>query len=90
MSPLSAALTATSAVPEPALRAVVRLPYEVVRPYSTCQVVSRPCGLTVPATVAVLPATDEAPPVVARGAVPVVNVLSAPRVVPASLVATRR
>ena len=59
-------------------------------PYSNHQVVERPFGVTVPWSVAVVGAIDEASPVTTTGAELVVNVASLPTAVPASLVATIR
>ncbi len=67
MSPVRAAETATSPVPEPAGCALVAVPYAVVIPYSNAYVVAVPAGLTVPDTVAEDAVIAEVPPVVAVG-----------------------
>jgi hypothetical protein len=62
----------------------------VLVPYSNVQLVERPFGLTLPFSRADVGAIDDAEPVATDGAAVVENVRSAPCVVPASLVATRR
>ena len=57
------------AVPAPAFVPVVLVPYAVVFPYSNCQVVVLPFGLTVPLTFAEVAATVVTGPVIAVGAV---------------------
>jgi hypothetical protein len=62
----------------------------VVVPYSKNHVVARPLAFTVPLSVADVGATELAPPVDACGAAEVARSPSAPRDVPALLVATTR
>ena len=59
-------------------------------PYSKYQFVACPFGVTVPLSLADVSPIELADPVTTVGAVLVENVWSAPRLVPASLVATRR
>src|SRR6266852_2068082 len=84
------AVTVRSLAPEPALFDDVFDPYAVLVPYSKYQVVARPSGFTLPLSVADVGVTAVAGAVTALGSPLVENVASAPRVVPASLVATRR
>jgi hypothetical protein len=62
----------------------------VLVPYSKNHVVARPLGFTVPVSVADVVVTELAAPVVTCGAAEVVSRPSAPRAVPAVLVATTR
>jgi len=62
----------------------------VVVPYSKNHVVVRPFGSTVPSSVADVTVTADAFPVTTTGAEAVVKMPSAPRPVPALLVATTR
>jgi len=55
-------------VPEPALADELCVPYAVLLPYSTCQVVASPLGFTVPATVAEVGETAVTGPVITTGA----------------------
>ncbi len=66
------------------------MPYAAVVPYSKYQLVAWPFGVIVPFRRADVGVTDVAASVVTAGAPNVVNVRSAPRVVPASLDATSR
>lgn len=84
------AATVSVAVPEPAPFEDVRDPYVVLVPYSKNHEVERPFGFSEPPSVADLGPTAAAAPVTAVGGLWVVNVLSAPVTVPASLVATIR
>lgn len=86
----TAAATARVAVPDPAPREDVRDPYAVLVPYSKVHEVERPFGFNEPPSVADVGPTPAAAPVTTVGALWVVNVLSAPVTVPASLVATTR
>jgi hypothetical protein len=62
----------------------------VLVPYSKYQVVASPLGVTLPRSLADLGVTDVAVTVTAVGGPQVENVRSAPRLVPAPLVATSR
>jgi hypothetical protein len=62
----------------------------VLVPYSKYQLVACPFGVTVPLSFADVSPMELADPVTAEGAVVVEKVWSAPRLVPASLLATRR
>jgi hypothetical protein len=68
----------------------VRDPYLVEVPYSKYHEVERPFGLSEPPSVADVGPTDDAAPVATVGGLWVVNALSEPLTVPASLVATSR
>jgi hypothetical protein len=68
----------------------VRDPYFVDVPYSKYHEVERPFGLSEPPSVADVGPTDVAAPVATLGGLCVVNVLSEPVTLPASLVATSR
>jgi hypothetical protein len=82
--------TLTGPVPEPALLALVFKPWLDVVPYSKIQLVACPFGVTVPLSLADVGVTEVAARVTTAGAPIVENVRSAPRLTPASLVATRR
>jgi hypothetical protein len=86
----TAVATARIAVPDPAPREDVRDPYAVLFPYSKYHEVERPFEFNEPPSVADVGPTPAAAPVTTVGALWVVNVLSAPVTVPASLVATIR
>src|SRR5213595_2090700 len=88
--PESAVLTVTGASPAPAFWLAVLEPYAVVVPYSKCQDVLRPIGLTLPVTVAVVVPMLCAAPVETAGGPEVVNGGSLPSVVPEELWPTRR
>ena len=77
-------------VPDPAFFAAVFAPYPVLVPYSKMTVVAWPFGTTLPFSVALVSPIPDADFVVTEGATDATNVLSAPWLVPASLVATRR
>jgi hypothetical protein len=62
----------------------------VLVPYSKYQLVGRPLGSTVPFSVADVVVTAVTLPVTAAGTEEVVRIPSAPRPVPAVLVATKR
>ena len=82
--------TLTGPVPEPAPLALVFEPWLDVVPYSNSQLVACPFGVTVPLSPADVGATEVAARVTTAGAPIVENVRSAPRLTPASLIATRR
>ena len=90
LRPVSERETPTGFVPEPALLALVFEPWLEVVPYSKSQLVACPFGVTVPLSLAVVGAIEVAAPVTTAGAPIVENVRSAPRLTPASLVATSR
>ena len=90
LSPCNVVLTNTDPDPDPSsIVAVDDERFAADVPYSKWWVVSRPPGLTVPLSVAVVEPTAEACPVVAEtDDCPVVNSSSAPAVVPDEFVAT--
>src|SRR4029078_13549867 len=88
--PVNVTETFAALVPEPALWPLVWVPYELVWPYSTSQVLAIPLGSMEPATCACVGPTDEAEPVLTPGAGCVVKTASVPTLVPSALVAVRR